>query len=440
MKTRTPNRKHSRRPRARNRQDRSSYDSLETRRLLAGDVRVIPSEGSLFVRGDNEANQIEITSADDAQGSIRITGIDGTTVNGQSEFLVTGEAAQVFQGFRVNMGRGDDVLKIDGVTSGGRTIIYGSAGDDAIGLDDVTVGTATIQTFTGDDIVSLDNVIATGVLRILTLDGNDSVGISGLEGSENALIVTGSGNDRVAMKSSRIDRSFSTLTFDGDDYIGLDDVSVGLNFRVYAGDGADKVSVRDSVFPVSGIAAGQAGQDEVNTLGTTATSGTLTLNAFEGTLDGGISETTRVFNQFIRNGIRMGTITELAVLTPQLSTLTGALQATGLDSALNDEAATFTVFAPLNSAFDALPDGFVAGLTTEQLADVLKFHVSADLISEETLVTLSSVSTLLGPDFSVEITDGTVFLNGDATIAVTDIQAKNGVIHLLEHVLVPPSA
>ena len=94
-----------------------------------------------------------------------------------------------------------------------------------------------------------------------------------------------------------------------------------------------------------------------------------------------------------------------------------------------------TVFAPLNSAFDAISD-VVAGLTNDQLTDVLLFHVAGQEISSELLVTLDSVETLLGQSFTVDATDG-VILNGNAELAAVDIQAKNGIVHLLQDVLIP---
>ena len=141
-----------------------------------------------------------------------------------------------------------------------------------------------------------------------------------------------------------------------------------------------------------------------------------------------------VFDDLIVSGARLGTIAELARLTPALSTLNGALEATGLDAAVAGDG-PLTVFAPLNSAFDAISD-VVAGLTNDQLTDVLLFHVAGQEISSELLVTLDSVETLLGQSFTVDATDG-VILNGNAELAAVDIQAKNGIVHLLQDVLIP---
>jgi len=96
------------------------------------------------------------------------------------------------------------------------------------------------------------------------------------------------------------------------------------------------------------------------------------------------------------------------------------------------------VFAPLNSAFEKLPERTLESLTTDQLTDILTFHVATEQIFAGDPVTRTSVDTLLGQSFSVEVDDG-VLLNGNVTIAATDIRAKNGVVHLLNEVLLPPA-
>ena len=78
----------------------------------------------------------------------------------------------------------------------------------------------------------------------------------------------------------------------------------------------------------------------------------------------------------------------------------------------------------------------VQSLSLEQLTDVLTFHVAVDEIFAADLVQLESVDTLFGDPFTVDTTNG-VILNGNATLDATDIRAKNGVIHLLNEVLVP---
>ena len=413
----------------------ADYEKLESRLLLAGNVRLAANNGSLFITGDAQSNQVEIATSNDGQGNIRVIGIDGTTINGLAEVLIEDNDAVIWNGFRINMGRGDDVLKLNGVAAGGFSTFFGSFGDDVIGFDGVTLGEALIQTFDGDDSVSIDGLIANGDVRIFTLDGSDDVGISNLRSFQDTLIVTGNGNDRVAIKDSAVYQAeLRVLTFEGNDYVGFDNISVGFNAGVFTGNGDDGVSIRDTIFHSNGVIAGQAGFDEFNQLGNNSGVQTFT---FEGQLAGGISETTQVFNDFIESGIRLGTISELADLNPQLSTLTDALRATGLYDTLDSRRATFTVFAPLNSAFDQLPDGTLDDLSIGELSNILRFHVSEGTVTGDQLATLNLVPTLLNQNFTVEVENGEVVLEGYATVATTDIKAKNGTIHLLENVLIP---
>ena len=95
------------------------------------------------------------------------------------------------------------------------------------------------------------------------------------------------------------------------------------------------------------------------------------------------------------------------------------------------------MFAPLNSAFDKLPDGTLEGLTNEQLTNILLFHVAPEVLFAADVVSRTSIDTLLEQSFSVEVTDDGVLLNDNVTLAATDIRAKNGVVHLLNEVLIP---
>ncbi|MBF8436902.1 fasciclin domain-containing protein [Halanaerobiaceae bacterium Z-7014] len=100
----------------------------------------------------------------------------------------------------------------------------------------------------------------------------------------------------------------------------------------------------------------------------------------------------------------------------------------------------FTVFAPINEAFDALPSGVLEELldNPEDLADVLLFHVVSGQVMAETVVGLDGqeVETLLGETIEVTIEDGKVFIN-DSEVIITDIQTLNGVIHVIDRVLLP---
>jgi len=133
-------------------------------------------------------------------------------------------------------------------------------------------------------------------------------------------------------------------------------------------------------------------------------------------------------------------IAEIAAGDENFSTLVTALDAAGLVETLAGEG-EFTVFAPTNDAFAALPEGTVEGLLEDPegaLTDVLLYHVVDGAVFAETVVTLDSATTLQGSDVSITVTDaGEVFLNENIQVITTDIEASNGVIHVIDGVLVP---
>lgn len=132
------------------------------------------------------------------------------------------------------------------------------------------------------------------------------------------------------------------------------------------------------------------------------------------------------------------TIAEIAQSNEDFSTLAAALELTGLDAPL-DEQGPYTVFAPTNAAFDALPDGVLDDLLADPdaLAEVLLYHVVPGSFFAEDVVTFDFLTTLLGQDIQIEVTDAGVILNGEAMVTVTDVAASNGVVHVIDAVLIP---
>lgn len=132
-------------------------------------------------------------------------------------------------------------------------------------------------------------------------------------------------------------------------------------------------------------------------------------------------------------------VVQTAMGSDQFSTLVAAIQAAGLADALQ-AAENITVFAPTNDAFAALPEGTVEMLlkpeNKDALVAILTYHVlpvevpSADVSS-------GSVETLEGSPLEIAVTDGTVMVN-NATVVQTDIEASNGVIHVIDQVILPP--
>ena len=131
-----------------------------------------------------------------------------------------------------------------------------------------------------------------------------------------------------------------------------------------------------------------------------------------------------------------------------LSTLAAALGATGLDEAVDGEG-EFTVFAPLNSAFDKLPEGTVEALLNDlpALSEILLFHVAAGTQTKADLAASGGTASLQGGQLDLEIKKVRIWwwhfniitVNG-VRIVSTDLQADNGVVHLIAGVLLPPPA
>ncbi len=128
------------------------------------------------------------------------------------------------------------------------------------------------------------------------------------------------------------------------------------------------------------------------------------------------------------------TITELASNQDNLSTLVSALEGAGLDEDLNDEEATFTVFAPTNSAFENI-DADELTSNPELLSEVLGYHVvPSQAIEAGDIRDGQTVETLEGGTLEFSVDGSTVRVNG-ATVTSADLQASNGVVHVVDGVL-----
>jgi len=134
-------------------------------------------------------------------------------------------------------------------------------------------------------------------------------------------------------------------------------------------------------------------------------------------------------------------IVDTAVADGRFTTLAAALQAAGLVETLKGEG-PFTVFAPTDDAFAALPAGTLDSLllpeNKQQLTDILLYHVVSGSVLAADVVGLSAAPTVLGKDITITVKDGKVFLNDTIQVIITDIAASNGVIHVIDAVLLPP--
>jgi len=134
-------------------------------------------------------------------------------------------------------------------------------------------------------------------------------------------------------------------------------------------------------------------------------------------------------------------IVDTAVGAGQFTTLAKALQAADLVTTLKG-AGPFTVFAPTDAAFAKLPQATLDGLLANpaQLRQVLTYHVVAGRVPAADVVGLTEATTVNGAKVQIQVRDGKVVLNGTSTVATADVMASNGVIHVIDTVLLPPAA
>ena len=412
------------------------YERLEDRRLLAGNVIVFEFENSLFIRADAADNQMQIVG--EANGDIQITGLNGTTLNGQDQVITLSDRlGQISQDLRVHMGQGNDTLFVEGIQVNNRSVFYGGPGNDSVGyynfrvLDDLFSNLSS-----GDDSMSLDDVQVGDNLSVFGLEDNDTIGLDQTVVSGRTYIVGGIGDDAVAVSNTVLIEVSAIFGNEGNDFVATNGLFAEDEISFPTGIGDDSVLISESDFQTFVFVNGDLGNDsfEVDDI-TTFANNPFVRNFESNVVADGATRRTGVYADLIVADARLGTIAEYAALTPEFSTLFGALQTTGLAEML-DGPGPFTVFAPLNSAFAALPMGTLEGMSTQQLTDLLKFHISTSVIFAADLAQLSEVDTMFGQSFSVDTTNGIV-LNGSVTLSEVDLRAKNGVIHLLNAVLMP---
>jgi uncharacterized surface protein with fasciclin (FAS1) repeats len=133
------------------------------------------------------------------------------------------------------------------------------------------------------------------------------------------------------------------------------------------------------------------------------------------------------------------TIVEVAASTKGFSTLVAAVKAAGLVEVLSSEG-PFTVFAPTDEAFAKLPKGTLESLlepaNKEKLVAILKYHVVPGKVMAKDVVGLSEAATAQGSNIAIKVKDGTVMVD-NAKVVKTDIETKNGVIHVIDSVILP---
>lgn len=142
----------------------------------------------------------------------------------------------------------------------------------------------------------------------------------------------------------------------------------------------------------------------------------------------------------VKDDLSQKNVVGVAVGSPDHTTLVAAVQAGELVDALSN-AGPFTVFAPTNTAFDALPAGTVEGLlkpeSKSDLQDILQYHVAVGVFKADMLRDGQSLGMVNGSNAKITVKDGKMMIN-DATI-VASVPASNGIVHVIDKVILPPA-
>lgn len=443
-------------------------ESLERRDLLAGDVSFSVSRGDLFIRGDFADNHLEVIR----QGEDTvIRGLDGTTINGESvDFTVQ----HLTDDIRASLGRGNNSIRFVDIQV--PDDLYFRGGHDSIAMVNVSADTILVDgteditfsgveasrilvdTSSGDDSVSITD---TTVHRDLSLRGyNLTAGVvdttverdfvARLSGESTLLIkdseikddtrIGSSGQTHVVIEDSQHLDDVSISTWWQDDFISLDGVTIGDDVSVSLGWGDDVLSAVDTTFGDRTTLSGSRGHDALNAVDVEFARDPHISGFDQESVPDLDQRITAVKKKLEDAGVVVEskpTILDLVVENEDFSTLETALGAAGLAETFGQDG-TFTVFAPTNEAFAALGDALDTIVAdVEELTRILTYHVAGDELSRAELSGLDSVKTLQGQNISVEVTEDTLILNGNVQVVTADIEASNGIVHVIDTVLIP---
>ncbi len=218
-----------------------TFQQLEPRQLLAGDVSVSIVSGQLFVTGDDADNQILITGT--RRGSASVIGLEGTTINGSEDPFVAS-----YPGLRkavVRLGAGHDQATIQGVRFNWGLDVDSGAGDDNVVLRNGSLGSdLTVNGGEGRNVIEVDDMFVVGNSGILTGSGNDFVSILSHVVVDSFFVRTGAGADVLAGDEIVVmDSLFVDMGADNDQALLAGRTNAGRNSIINMGSGNDFLGV-----------------------------------------------------------------------------------------------------------------------------------------------------------------------------------------------------
>lgn len=398
-----------------------SYQILEPRKLLAGDVTVSVDGSTLRVLGDGDANQIQIIGR--ADGSATISGLDGTTINGGTTAFST---AANLRRSQIQMGDGDDEVTIQGLVLDNALTVRTGNGNDSTDIQHINVRGIEVSGEDGNDVLQFDNVFSRSSIVIRGDNGDDVVAIGAMAAHRNGLIDTGSGNDRLAVDNLGIKENMTLRFGSGDDEALIAGETYGYRGTIRLGDGDDRLSI----LPATNDAAarfrrnlnilGQGGDDSI------ALDANVTASR-RARIDGGADNDSIVQGdaRLRRSRIRNFESTEITDLTARLDAFYSSLEASDIDVTRFGGTATGTTptltmtSAALSQTRDGNPQSIDDALTLtgddDEVVSGATVVIDGFQTDEETLVFNDTA------DITGTFDAGTLTLTGNASLA--DYQA-----------------
>jgi transforming growth factor-beta-induced protein len=415
----------------------------------------------VLVGSTNAAERAKATPATETLASaLSAAGLE-STLEGDGPFTVFAPVNAAFDGIDA-----DELLANDDLLN--EVLTYHVVSGQALASGDIAEGTSTAQTVEGgtltinktaDGAVTVNGASVTtadiqttnGVIHLIDgvlLETLDIANYAALTPDTEALAaaVTDAGLASALADEANTytvfaptNAAFSTLDVNGDGTVNGDELDGALRTRV----------LQYHVIPNESIPLSGAGLSDGDTRGTLDTGQELTFSVEDDSITA-VNGTEIAGSVQVGNGtihllgdvlLQSTNIVQRASLNPDLSALVDAAMTAGLASgagSLGDDASTFTVFAPPNSAFNGLDTAAFTGEDGDQslAADIVGYHaIPGSAIAAADISDGQTASTVEGTDLSFRaFADGSVRVNG-VPVTTTDIQARNGVIHLIDGVL-----
>lgn len=270
--------------RSRSRARYASTEALENRALLAGDMAGSVIRGDLLLEGDRAANKVEVTVLD---GDVVVRGLDGTTINGEPEFIAFAGTDRIPDDLILRMGEGSDEIVIGGglvvgdtidarldaganalsmVDATARNLFIRAAGANEILLQDettITVDVAIRFSGNGDDTIVVDGADIGDDLSIRAGHGNNSIIVDGVSVGDDVAVAGGRSQDDVMVRDTEVDDDLLVKTRSGSDFVAIDSSGIDDRTTLSLGKGDDNVQANGVDFGRGMRAIGSRGTDAI---------------------------------------------------------------------------------------------------------------------------------------------------------------------------------